>query len=108
MSERAGDIRIELVEALEDFGDSIGRERIVGRELFRLWCCRGFASARFGGCWFGSRNLGPCLPNDRFRCTILASVAGGSARGLSAGLEGNILAETSVTSRLIDYGHAPR
>src|ERR1700675_3553904 len=102
MSERAGYIRVELVEALEDFGDTIGRERIVGRELFRLWCCRGFASARFGGCWFRCRNLGLNLPNRWFRHTLLAAGAGGSARGLSSGHEGNILAETSVTSRLID------
>jgi len=42
------------------------------------------------------------------RHTVLAAGAGGLAGGASAGQEGNILSETSVTTAMIDWRDAPR
>ena len=91
MSEGAGVFGVELVEALEDLGDTVGGQGVVG------------------GLSFASS-----LP--AFRC-CRRSCAPGTGKGArphtntfasAAGHEGNILAETSVTTPTIDSTDIPR
>ena len=111
VGERAGDIGIKLVEALQDFGDALGREGSVGMALLTLGAARAlallgrsgaalahvipFAFARFVWCRLRGR--------ERPRHTVLTAGAGGLTGHVAAGHEGNILAETSVTTGMIDW-----
>ena len=124
MGEGAGDFGIELVEASKDFGDAVGGEGIVGPPFgwhglrkpgHSLSPLRGSLGPEFRGpttCAVGRilsllRGFrGQWSP--RHTSAFLAAGAGGLAGRASARHEGNILAETSVTTGMIDSTDIPR
>ena len=122
MCESAGDVGIELVKALQNFGDAVRSDGIVGALLlcFRSW--RDFGAAWRAGGGGSHRGIFVSRPayssarllGRRFRgrgCprhTVLPAAAGGLTGHFSAGHEGNILAETSVTTGMIDSPDIPR
>ena len=110
VGEGAGYVGIELVEAAQDFGDALGSEGIVGlflcfggwRDFRAAWTAGGgrpYTTPSFATALLFRRGL---RGRGRPLHTVLAAGAGGLARGLTAGHEGNILAETSVTRAMID------
>jgi hypothetical protein len=105
----AGDIWVKLVEALQNFFDALLSQWIVGW-LFRRAGCLSFApSGTAEGDrphkipFAGARLFKCCLRGQEgLRYTVLTTSAGGLTGHVAAGHEGNILAETSVTTGMID------